>query len=99
MCAITLCSVCPTTSGRVRNATTTTATRIPSSSQIGTTPPALCGGTPFTGSRDPRRSDRLPPGGVAVALARLFGPGPRLGYPAGEDEVLAQRMPLELRRE
>src|SRR5689334_20506291 len=92
MCAITLCSACPTSSGRVRNATTTATTRIASSIHAGTRPPL--GRVGHAG-----RAHRLPAAGRVLALARLLGARPRLGHAGGQDEVLAQRLPLELGRE
>src|SRR6185437_12172361 len=92
MCAMTLCSACPTRSGRVRNATTTATTRIASSIHAGTRPPL--GRIGHAG-----RAHRLPPAGRVLALARLLGPRPRLGHAGGEDELLAQRLALELGRQ
>src|SRR5437763_7574085 len=90
MCAITLCSVCPTSSGRVRNATMTASTRRTTSS---------IGGAPLARGRDAGRAHRVAPGRVGVGLARLLGAGPRLGDAGGQDELLAQGVPLELGRQ
>src|SRR4051794_7975332 len=103
MCAMTLCSVCPTSSGRTRNATTTRTARTTTSS----TRPAsgiavlrLVGGgarPPGPGVRHTRRQGLAPARRrrVRVRLPRLLGPGPRLARPGGQHERLAQRRPLE----
>src|SRR5687768_1772277 len=108
MCAITLCSVCPTSSGSTRNAASTHAAR-------STTSPASATGLTPLGSRfgnraarPPRRGGRdagrqqLAPGrrrGVGVRLPRFLGPRPGLGGTRGELEALAQRRALETVRQ
>ena len=94
MCAITLCSVWPTSSGSTRKAASTATARSTTSSQgarwSGSPRPPL--GTGDAGGLHAAAARR--PGGV-VALARLLGPGPRLGGAGGEHERLAQRRALE----
>src|SRR2546429_251528 len=90
MCAITLCSAWPTSRGRVRNATTTASTRRTTSS---------IGRAPLAGGRYAGRAHRVAPGRVGVGLAGFLGAGPRLRDTGGEDELLAQGVPLELGRQ
>src|SRR3954451_4063551 len=103
MCAIALCSTCPTSSGSTRNAAITTSTRssASTSSGIGALLGRAVGGarTPLLGRGDARRAGpatRRGAGRRVVALAGLLGAGPGLGDPRGEHELLAQRVTLEL---
>ena len=114
MCAITLCSVCPTISGSVRNATTTAATRMTTSSQTGITdvvvrfPASAARAEPVGRAWAPTRSEPVRP---AAASGRAWRPTRRATRPApsrpatalatrdGEHELLAQRMALELGRQ
>ena len=104
MCAITLCSVCPTSSGSVRKATSTSTSRSTTSSTSLTldprrAPPAA--GRAVRGPQRPGRGRRAA-GSCAgsasrpsLGLARLLGARPGLGRPGGQHEVLAQRVALE----
>src|SRR3954471_5427682 len=100
MCAITLCSVCPTSSGSTRNATTTSRARTTTSR---TSPPSDIvelrrrARPPAAGVRHARRQGLAPARcrRVCVGLARLLGAGPGLARPRGQHERLAQRRPLE----
>src|SRR5215207_10633909 len=96
MCAIALCSIWPTTSGRTRNApSTTTQRRTMSMSSVN-------GGPPLAGLGHAGRLHASAARGVrrlGVALPRLLRARPRLRDPRGEDELLAQRMPLEAVRQ
>src|SRR6266511_110435 len=57
-------------------------------------------GTPFVRVGHAGRAHLLPAGSRrVVALPRLLGARPVLGHPRGEHELLAQRVPLELRRQ
>src|SRR5690606_6511741 len=84
MCAMTLCSACPTRSGRTANAAATKASLTTTSRSIG--PPVV---------RHPRRADAAAARRAVPRLARLLGARPRFRDARGEDEVLAERMPLE----
>ena len=89
MCAITLCSVWPTSSGSTRKAASTPTARevdLEASRHRG----------PHSGSGTPGAGHPAAAGGLACsALARLLGAGPRLGGAGGEHERLAQRGALE----
>ena len=82
MCAITLCSVCPTSSGSTRNAASTATSRATATSQRS----ELSGHGPSTsGARTPGAGPGTPGGSIlrrgrpapCVALPRLLGPRPR----------------------
>ena len=102
MCAITLCSVCPTSSGRTRKATSTTASRstIVQRRCSRRRRPAVA-----AGPRSPGPARRAAASGAGPAAASSsdspgsLAPGHGLADPRGEHEVLAQRRALEAVRQ
>src|SRR5690242_442911 len=98
MCAITLCSVCPTSSGSSRNAASTSTTRS-SASATSAIATARTSGTPLPGLGHSRRAGTSSRRRGLTGLARLLRAGPRFHRPGGEHELLAQRMAFELLRE
>ena len=93
MCAMTLCSACPTSRGRTRKAASTEAARTATSRTV-IADPTPAGGTPGAWTRR-----RLGDFGGLVALAGLLAAGPRLRRPRGELEGLAQGRALEAVRQ
>src|SRR4051794_12887082 len=92
MCAMTLCSVCPTSSGSTRNAATMTTSRMTTSRSIRA--PILASILGPVG-RHARRRHLAAARRAAARLAGLLRARPHLGHPRRQNEVLAQRMPLE----